>query len=80
MWKICPFIFALSHGQSQVERSFNFNKNTLQENLQKKYLVGRIVYGMLIDSDKSDFVITNELVLNYKSVFSKHNELTKKKK
>ena len=80
MWKICPFIFALSHGQSQVEISFNINKNTLQENLQKKYLVGRIVYGILIDSDKSDFVITNELVLNYKSVFSKHNELTKEKK
>ena len=80
MWKICPFIFALSHGQSQVEISFNINKNTLQENLQKKYLVGRIVYGILIDSDKSDFVITNELILNYKSVFSKHNELTKEKK
>ena len=52
MWKICPFIFALSHGQSQVERSFNI-KNTLQENLQKKCLVGRIVYGILTDSDKS---------------------------
>ena len=39
------FIFALSHGQSQVERGLNINKNTLQENLQKKSLVGRrIVY------------------------------------
>ena len=79
-WKICPFIFALSHGQSQVERSFNINKNTLQENLPKKCFGGRIVYGILIDSDKSDFVTTNELILNYKSVFSKHNELTKEKK
>ena len=32
-WKICIFIFTLSHGQSQVEREFNINKNTLQENL-----------------------------------------------
>ena len=40
-WKICIFIFTLSHdGQSQVERGFNINKNTLQENLQEKSLIG----------------------------------------
>ena len=33
-WKICIFIFTLSHGQNQVKRGFNINKNTLQENLQ----------------------------------------------
>ena len=40
-WKICIFIFTLSHGQSQVEQGFNTNKNTLQENLQEKSLNGR---------------------------------------
>ena len=83
MWKICVFIFTLSHGQSQVERDFNINKSTLRENLQKKSLVGRrIVYDTLIDSGKSvhDFVITDELILSCKSTYFKYNnELTKKK-
>ena len=64
MWKICVFIFTLSHGQSQVKRGFNINQNTLQENLQKKSLVGRrIVSNTLIDNGKCahDFVITMNL-------------------
>ena len=77
------FIFALSHGQSQVERGLNINKNTLQENLQKKSLVGRkTVYDTLIDSGESvhDFVISNKLILSCKSTYSMYNnELTKKK-
>ena len=83
MWKICVFILTLSHGQSQVERGFNINKNTLQENLQKKSLVGRkTVYDTLIDSGESvhDFVISNKLVLSCKSAYSMYNnELIKKK-
>ena len=73
-WKICVFIFTLCHGQCQVERGFNINKNTLQENLQKKSLVGRrTVYDTLVDSRKSshDFVIINKLILSCKSVSSK---------
>ena len=61
----------------------NINKKTLQENLQKKYLVGRrIVYDTLINSGKSahDFVITSELILSCKCAYSEYNnELTKKK-
>ena len=83
MWQICILIFGLSHAQSQVERGFNINKNTLRDNLQKKFLVRRrILYDTLIDSGRSthDFVITDELILRCKSAFSKYNnELTKKK-
>ena len=44
-WKICIFIFSLSHGQSQVERGFNIIKNTLQENLQNKsFICRRLIY------------------------------------
>ena len=61
----------------------NINKNTLQENQQKKHLVGRrIVYDTLINSGKSahDFVITSELILSCKCAYSEYNnELTKKK-
>ena len=74
---------SLPHGQSQVERGFNINKNTLQGNLQKKSLVGRrIIYDTLIGSGKSDldFVITNELILSCKFAYSKYNnEQTKQK-
>ena len=83
MWRIFVFIFTLCHGQDQVERGFNINKKTLQENLQKKSLVGgRIVYDTLNNCGKSghDFVITNGLILSCKSTYSKYiNELTKKK-
>ena len=74
MWKICVFIFTISNGQSQIERGFNINKDTLQENLQKKSLVGRkIVCDILIDGRKSahDFVTTNELILSCKSAYWK---------
>ena len=76
-------LFLPRHGQSQVERGFSINKNTLQENLQRESLVGRkIVYDTLIDSGKSahDFVINNEFILSCKSAYSRYNsELTKKK-
>ena len=39
-WKIYIFILTLSHGQSQAEQGFSINKNTLQENLQEKSLIG----------------------------------------
>ena len=29
---VCSFVFVLSHGQSQIERGFNINKNALVEN------------------------------------------------
>ena len=37
-WSICKIIFTLSHGQSQVERGFNVNKEILVENLQEESL------------------------------------------
>ena len=44
MWKIFIFIFALSHGQSQVERGFSINKEIVIENLHSSSLsVQRIV-------------------------------------
>ena len=82
-WKICICIFIPSHGQSQVERRFNINKNTLQENLQEKSLIGRrLIYDEVKASGKQphNFEISNGLVLNYKTAHARYTvDLTKNK-
>ena len=42
-WFVCKIIFTLSHGQSQVERGFNVNKEILVENLQEESLKGQCI-------------------------------------
>ena len=45
LWKVCQFIFTLSHGQSVVERGFNVNKDALLDNMKEKTLISlRTVY------------------------------------
>ena len=67
--KIFIFIFNLSHDQIQVKQGFNINKNTLQENLQEKSLIGRrLIYNEVKASGKQPHnAISNGLVLNYKT-------------
>ena len=62
MWKIFIFIFALSHGQSQVERGFSINKEIVIENLHSSPLSAQcIVYDYLKTSKKNihDIEITS---------------------
>ena len=33
-YKVCIFLFTLSHGQSDIERGFNVNKDMLGENME----------------------------------------------
>ena len=45
LWKVCLFVFVLSHGQSAVERGFSVNENMLVENLEYQSPIGqRMVY------------------------------------
>ena len=82
-WKIFIFIFTLSHGQSQIERGFNTNKNTLQENLPEKSLIGhRLIYDEVKASGKQphNFEISNGLVLNCKTAHARYTvDLAKNK-
>ena len=74
-WKICIFVFTLSHGQSHVERGFNINKNTLKDNMQSTSLIGRrIVYDTIKASGKGpwDFPLTNALILSCKQAHSRY--------
>ena len=45
LWKVCLFVFVLSHGQSAVERGFSVTENMLVENLEYQSPIGqRMVY------------------------------------
>ena len=35
MFTVCIYVFVLSHGQADVERGFDINKNSLVKNLKQ---------------------------------------------
>ena len=41
MWKVCRIIFVLSHGQADVERSFNISWELLVENMKELSLISQ---------------------------------------
>ena len=69
-WFVCKIISTLSHGQSQVERGFNVNKEILVENLQEESLKGQRIINDHIQSENiklQDFKLTNELFSSCKA-------------
>ena len=83
LWLICKFVFTLSHGQSQIERGFNVNKDVLCVNMEKRSLKARrMVYDHMIASKVSvvDFVIKKELLQSCKASHSKYVACLKEKK
>ena len=83
MWKVCIFIFTLTHGQSSVERGFNVNKDTLNYNLESSTLEAlRMVYDELIaqGNDITSFEITKELLLSCKLASKRYRDDLEKKK
>ena len=74
-WFVCKIIFTLSHGQSQVERGCNVNKEILVENLQEEPLKGqRIIYNQIQPENIKfkDFKLTNELVNSCKAAHQRY--------
>ena len=72
---VCKIIFTLSHGQSQVERGFNVNKEILVENLQEEPFQGhRIIYNQIQPENIKfqDFKLTNELVNSCKAAHQRY--------
>ena len=75
LWFVCKIIFTLSHGQSQVERGFNVNKEILVENLKENFLKGqRIIYNRIqFENVKlQDLKLTNELVNSCKAAHQRY--------
>ena len=83
LWKVCQFVFVLSHGQSQTERGFNVNKEILIEYLQKLSLISqRIVYYHMKDSgdDIANFVISKDLAKSCKRAHKRYAAALETKK
>ena len=80
MWKVCIFIFVLSHGQAPVERGFNINKSTAAEHLQEDSLVAlRLVYDEIIvrGDDIAGMAITPELAISCHNATQKYDTYLK---
>lgn len=72
------FVFTLSHGQSQVERSFSINDDLLVKNLKAESVCAqRIVYDYIKASGKDvyDLAIDNALVLSCETAHTKYTNL-----
>ena len=72
------FVFTLSHGQSQVERSFSINDDLLVKNLKAESVCAqRIVYDYIKASGKVvyDLTIDNALVLSCETAHTKYTNL-----
>ena len=83
LWKICVFIFVLSHGQAPVERGYNINKETEVENLKVDSLVAlRFVFDEILSrgDDIPKFEISPELYLSCQMAHKRYNEDLEKKK
>ena len=44
LWYVSKIVVILSHGQSSIERGFTINKEILDNNLQEKSLISRLIH------------------------------------
>ena len=86
MWKVMAFVFTLPHGQSQIERGFNINKEIMIENMSTESVKAQ---RMIFDTMKAKKMspdcleITNEMRRSCLTASSKRKaalEEAKKKK
>ena len=83
LWKICIFIFSLSHGQAPVERGFNINEETEVENQSEESIVAlRFVFDEILSrgDDIPKFQIPSELYLSCQMAHKRYTEDLEKKK
>ena len=81
LWKVCIFVFTMSHGQGAVERGFNINKQLLVENILKTSTRGqRLVYDYFqsLNVKLHEYVIPKELLLSCKQAHSRYEEARRK--
>ena len=65
LWKLFKILLVLSHGQAQVERGFNVNKNLLVENQHTTTLTAqRIIHDHMVyhELESSNLTITAKLL------------------
>ena len=84
LWRVCRIIFVLSHGQADVERGFNINRELLVENMKELSLISqRIVcdHFSACKNDLHNYQVDKKLFLSYKGARMKYeNYLENEKK
>ena len=81
LWKVCIFVFTMSHGQSAVERGFNINKHLLVENLNETSMKGqRLIYDYFtsLNVKLHEYIIPKELLFSCKQAHARYEEARKK--
>ena len=74
LWEVIKIVLILSHGQAQVERDFNINKETMTTNLKEKTLIAkRSIIDIVHNSGGLDkVVITPQMRLAVVSARTKY--------
>ena len=75
LWKVSIFVCVLSHGQADIERGFNINKEVLVENLAKESMVAqRLVYDQLRATGDKIYTIkiSRKLVISCKAAHNRY--------
>ena len=73
MWKVCKFVFVLSHGQATIERGFNINKDVLVDNMHELSLISqRLVYDQIHGQDISKMTIPREMIHSCKGAHQRY--------
>ena len=82
-WYVCKFVFVLSHGQSNIKRGFNVNKEILVENLLAMSLLSQQIihdYMNAAGKESHDFDIDRDLLLDCKGAHSRYTTYLDEKK
>ena len=77
LFGICKFVFVLPHGQRNIERGFNINKEILIDNLQEMALLSQhMVYDHMHASGKEphDFDIERGRLLSCRGSHARYME------
>jgi hypothetical protein len=83
LWKVTIFICVISHGQADIERGFNVNKEVLVENLAEESMISqRLVYDQLRATGEKipTIKISRELVISCKSAYRKYQQSLEEKR
>ena len=76
LWKVCRIIFVLSHGQADVERSFNISGELLVENMKELTLISQRIgcdHFSACKNDLHNYQVDKKLLLSCKGARMKYD-------
>ena len=81
LWKVCQFVFIVSHGQAPIERGFNVNKEVSVVNLAKESIVcQRLVYDHVKDiGNLHEYSVPKELTVSCKGARQGYTKMVEMK-